>query len=163
MMQRGPEKSGPLIFAVKEGKMAELIIGGRTIPLSYSTYEMIEIERALGCTAFQLNDKVLGIRQTDEDDPTKIEMEIFRNPDMKENLGKLIRILGNAGLEEAGQDPDLTDRWVLKHMKPSMVAAYAVAAMYLINEGNQMEAKKEEKGPVDEGLEEEEGKKPQGN
>ena len=85
LMQRGPEKSGPLIFAVKEGKMAELIIGGRTIPLSYSTYEMIEIERALGCTAFQLNDKVLGIRQTDEDDPTKIEMEIFRNPDMKEN------------------------------------------------------------------------------
>ena len=96
--------------------MAELKIGGREIPLSYSTYEMIEIERALGCTAYQLNDKVLGLKQTDEDDPTKVEMEIFKNPDMKENLGKLIRSLGNAGLEEAGKEPDLTDRWVLKHM-----------------------------------------------
>lgn len=143
--------------------MAELTIGGRVIPLSYTCYEMIEIERALGCTAYQLNDKVLGLRQTDEDDPTKIEMEIFHNPDMKENLGKLIRILGNAGLEDAGMEPDLTDRWVLKHMKPSEVAALAVAVMIIINDGNQMEAEQERNGPVDEGLEEEQGKKQQGN
>ena len=143
--------------------MTELQIGGRTIPLSYSTFEMIEIERAMGCTAYQLNDKVLGIRQTDEDDPTKIEMEIIKNPDMKENACKLIRILGNAGLEEAGQEPDLTDRWVMKHIRPNMIASYAVAVMYVINEGNQMEAKREQSGPVDEGLEEEEGKKQQGN
>ena len=143
--------------------MTELQIGGRTIPLSYSTFEMIEIERAMGCTAYQLNDKVLGIRQPDEDDPTKIEMEIIQNPDMKENACKLIRILGNAGLEEAGQEPDLTDRWVMKHIRPNMIASYAVAVMYVINEGNQMEAKREQNGPVDEGLEEEEGKKQQGN
>lgn len=143
--------------------MAELQIGGREIPLHYSTFEMIEIERALGCTAYELNSKVLGLRQTDEDDPTKVELDIFRNPDMKENLGKLIRILGNAGLEEAGQEPDLTDRWVLKHMHPGSVAAYAVAVMVIINDGNQMEAKREESGPVDEGLEEEQGKKSPGN
>ena len=82
---------------------------------------------------------------------------------MKENACKLIRILGNAGLEETGQDPDLTDRWVMKHIRPNMIASYAVAVMYVINEGNQMEAKRENNGPVDEGLEEEEGKKQQGN
>ena len=143
--------------------MAELQIGGREIPLHYSTFEMIEIERALGCTAYELNSKVLGLRQTDEDDPTKVEMDIFRNPDMKENLGKLIRILGNAGLEEAGETADLTDRWVLKHMKPGMVMIYAVAVMAVVNEGNQMEMKKEDSGPVDETLQIEQGKKSPGN
>ena len=143
--------------------MAELTIGGRDIPLYYSTLEMIEIERTFGCTAFQLNDKILGLRQIDEDDPEKIDMEILRNADMKENLGKLIRILGNAGLEEAGEEPDLTDKWVMRHIRPAMVASYAVVAMYVVNEGNQMEAKREQNGPVDEGLEEEQGKKQPGN
>ncbi len=143
--------------------MAELTIGGRDIPLYYSTLEMVEIERTFGCTAFQLNDKILGLRQIDEDDPEKIDMEILRNADMKENLGKLIRILGNAGLEEAGMEPDLTDKWVMRHIRPAMVASYAVAAMYVVNEGNQMEAKREQNGPVDEGLEEEQGKKQPGN
>ena len=102
--------------------MAEIRIGGRQIPLFYSTYEMIEIEKSIG-------------------------------------LGKLIRILGNAGLEENGEAPDLTDKWVLKNMKPGMVMVYAVAVMAVVNEGNQMEMKKEDGGPVDETLEIEQGKK----
>ena len=143
--------------------MPDIKIGGRVIPLFYSTYEMIEIEKSIGCTAFQLNEKVIGARQTDEDDPDSFEMDIISKPENKENLGKLIRILGNAGLEEDGQEPDLTDRWVLRHMKPGMILIYAMAVMAVVNEGNQMEATKEENGPVDEGLEEEQGKKSQGN
>lgn len=143
--------------------MPDIKIGGRVIPLFYSTYEMIEIEKSIGCTAFQLNEKVIGARQTDEDDPDSFEMDIISKPENKENLGKLIRILGNAGLEENGEEPDLTDKWILKHMRPSMIVLYAVAVMAVVNEGNQMEATKEENGPVDEGLEEEQGKKSQGN
>ena len=146
--------------------MPEIKIGGREIPLFYSTYEMIEIEKSIGCTAYQLNEKVIGARQTNEDDPDDpegIELDILSKPENKENLGKLIRILGNAGLEEKGEEPDLTDRWVLKHMKPGMVMIYAVAVMAVVNEGNQMEMKKEDSGPVDETLEIEQGKKSPGN
>ena len=146
--------------------MPEIKIGGREIPLFYSTYEMIEIEKSIGCTAYQLNEKVIGARQTNEedpDDPDGIELDILSKPENKENLGKLIRIRGNAGLEETGEAADLTDKWVLKHMKPGMVMIYAVAVMAVVNEGNQMETKKEDSGPVDETLEIEQGKKSPGN
>lgn len=143
--------------------MPDIKIGGREIPLFYSTFEMIEIEKSIGCTAFQLNEKVIGARMTEEDNPDSFEMDLLNNPENKENLGKLIRILGNAGLEEKGEEPDLTDRWVLKNMKPSTIVLYAAAVMSVINEGNRMEAEKEHNGPIDEGLEEEQGKKSQGN
>ena len=145
--------------------MDSIIIGGRTIPLFYSTLEMVEIEKSIGCTAFQLNEKVMGARQIggDDDENAEFRIDLIDKPENKENLGKLIRILGNAGLEEDGQEPDLTDRWVLRHMKPGMIMIYAMAVMAIINEGNQMEAKKEENGPVDVLLEEEQGKKSQGN
>ena len=142
--------------------MTEIRIGGRQVPLFYSTYEMIEIEKSIGCTAYQLNDKVIGAHQTNTenpDDPDGIVLDILEKPENKENLGKLIRILGNAGLEENGETPDLTDKWVLKNMKPGMVMVYAVAVMAVVNEGNQMEMKKEDSGPVDETLEIEQGKK----
>lgn len=139
--------------------MPDIKIGGREIPLFYSTFEMIEIEKSIGCTAFQLNEKVIGARMTEEDNPDSFEMDLLNNPENKENLGKLIRILGNAGLEEKGEEPDLTDRWVLKNMKPSAIVLYAAAVMSVINEGNRMEAEKEHNGPIDEGLEEEQGKK----
>lgn len=143
--------------------MPEIKIGGRTIPLYYSTYETIEIQKSIGCTGFQLNEKVIGARQRDEDDPDSFEMDLLTNAENQENLGKLIRILGNAGLEEAGMEPDLTDKWVLRHLKPGMIVIYAAVVMTVVNDGNQMEATKEETGPVDEGLEEEQGKKSQGN
>ena len=44
-------------------------------------------------------------------------------------LGKLIRIMGNAGLEEEGSAPDLTDKWILRHIKPGLVMAYVIATV----------------------------------
>lgn len=147
--------------------MNSIIIGGRTIPLFYSTLEMVEIEKSIGCTAFQLNEKIMGARRIGGDDEESknfdVQIDLIDKPENKENLGRLIRILGNAGLEEDGQEPDLTDRWILRHMKPGMIMIYAMAVMAVINEGNQMEAKKEDNGPVDVLLEEEQGKKSQGN
>ena len=48
-------------------------------------------------------------------------------------------------------------------MQPGMIVIYAAAVMGVVNEGNQMEIKKDNKGPVDDVLEEEQGKKSPGN
>ena len=144
--------------------MNTIKIGGREIPLFYSTYELVAIQEEIGCTAFQLRDEVFGIKQEDEDDPMSIRMEVVTDPAKTKRLGTLLRIMGNAGLEEEGKEPDLTDKWVLRHMKPALIMAYAIAAMAVITEGNKTETPAEEKsGPVDEGLEEELAKKQPGN
>ena len=143
-----------------------LKIGGREIPLYYSTYETIAIQRDIGCTAFQLNEQVFGVEKIDEEEDASLEnvkLTVVNDPDKMEKLGKLIRILGNAGLEESGQEPDLTDKWVLRNMKPAMLMLYAVVMMAVITEGNIMEARDEKKGPVDEVLQEENAKKQQGS
>ena len=143
--------------------MTEIKIGGRTIPLSYSAFEMIEIQKQIGCTAFQLKDEVFGIRQEDEDDPNSVRIDVIKDPERLEKMGRLIAILGNAGLEEKGEEPDITYKWVLRNMKPALILGYAIAAMGEIAAGNMMEAREEETGPVDEGLEEQQAKKQPGN
>lgn len=145
--------------------MTELKIGGRVIPLLYTTKELIDIQNELGCTGHQIRDEVFGIRQTDEDDPTSIVFDCVTDGKKTEKLGTLIRILGNAGLEENGEQPDLTDKWILRHMKPGLILAFALVVMAEINIGNRVELTEDdkEKGPVDETLEEQLAKKPQGS
>jgi len=145
--------------------MKEIEIGGRKIPLLYTTMEMIEIQEKIGCTAFELKDEVFGIYWEDEDDPMSARMKVTSDPERLKKFGKLIMILGNAGLEENGEEPNLTDKWILRHMKPPMILNMAVAVVNEIAEGNRMESPKTESGngPVDEGLEDEIGKKQQGS
>ena len=143
--------------------MTEIKIGGRIIPLSYTAFEMIEIQKQIGCTAFQLKDEVFGIRQEDEDNPDSVQIDVIKDPERLEKMGKLIAILGNAGLEEKGEKPDITYKWVLRNMKPALILGYAIATMGEIAEGNMMESKDEETGPVDEILEEQQAKKQNGN
>ena len=145
--------------------MTEIKIGGRIIPLLYTTYEMVAIQEEIGCTSFQLKDEVFGIRQEDEDDPTSIQIDVGTDPEKTKKMATLIKILGNAGLEEKGQEPDLTEKWIMRNMKPAMIVPYAVLVMREISEGNKMETpdREGEKGPVDEGLEEQQAKKQQGN
>ena len=144
--------------------MKTIKIGKREIPLYYSTFEMVEIQEEIGCTAFQLKEEVFGIRQTDEDDPMSIVLDCVTDPVKTKKLGTLIRIMGNAGLEEDGQEGDLTDKWVLRNMKPALIMMFALAALTVINDGNRIEAPEaENQGPVDEGLEEQEAKKQPGN
>lgn len=135
-------------------KLPEIIIGERNIPLHYSTYETIAIQSEIGCTAFQLKDEVFGVKKIDEDEDEtlgNIELDVVKDPVKMMKMGKLIRILGNAGLEESGQEPNLTDKWILRHMKPSMIIMYALAMITVITAGNTMEAGRESNGePVDE-------------
>ena len=143
--------------------MTEIKIGGRIVPLSYSAFEMIEIQKQIGCTAFQLKDEVFGIHQEAEDNPDSVRIDVIKDPERLEKMGKLIAILGNAGLEEKGEKPDITYKWVLRNMKPALILGYAIATMGEIADGNMMESKDEETGPVDEILEEQQAKKQQGN
>ena len=145
--------------------MDTIKIGKREIPLFYSTYELIAIQEEIGCTAFQLREEVFGIVQEDEDDPMSIKMECVTDPKKTRRLGTLIRILGNAGLEEEGKEPDLTDKWILRHLNPTQIMPLAIIAMKVIVEGNQAEVPEaaENQGPVDEGLEEENAKKAPGD
>lgn len=143
--------------------MPGIKIGGREIPLLYTTYELVAIQEEIGCTGHQLRDEVFGIHLADEDDPSSVVFDCVTDGKKTKKLGTLIRILGNAGLEEQGEEPNLTDKWVLRNMKPGLLLVYALGAFAVINEGNRMEAKEEETGPVDEGLEEQQAKKQPGS
>ena len=146
-------------------KLPTIKIGGREIPLYYSSYEMIAFQEDIGCTAFQLNDVVFGIKRDEDDEEDKVRFGVLTDTEKLKKLGTLIRILGNAGLEQEGKEPDLTDKWVLRNIKPGMIMVYVIALVAVITEGNKIESttSEEEKGPVDEGLEEQNAKKQPGN
>ena len=146
-------------------KLPTIKIGGREIPLFYSSYEMIAFQKDIGCTAYELNEQVFGVHREDENDDSRVRFDVITDMDKLAKMGTLIRILGNAGLEEEGQEPDLTDKWVLRNIKPGMIMVYVIALVAIIAEGNRIESlkKAEEKGAVDEGLEEEMAKKQPGN
>ena len=137
----------------------EIKIGNRTIPMTLTTFEMIAIQDEIGCTVGQLRDQVFGLEQNLETDEYSFKM--VDDKDRLKKFGTLIRILGNAGLEEAGQKPDLTDKWVLRNIRPAMIMAYTIAITSVINEAMRMETGQQQEGPVDEGLEEENRKKEQ--
>ena len=142
--------------------MTEIKIGNRTVPMTMTTFELIAIQEEIGCTVAQLRDQVFGIEKDEETD--KISMTVITDPEKMKKFGTLVRILGNAGLDEAGQEADLTDKWVLRNMKPAMILPYVIVVLSVINEAMLMESAKEEKtGPVDEVLEEQNRKKEPGN
>ena len=138
--------------------MASIMLKGREIPLLYTVWEMklIQEEIAPLATAIAM---VTGRNPEDEKDTSR-----FGGAEQLGAVARLIKILGNAGLEEKGEAPDLTDKWILKNIKPGMIIGYALAAYAVINDGNKIEqtAPAEEQGPVDEGLEEEIEKKQPG-
>ena len=140
-----------------EKKPDEIKIGGRSIPLMLSTMEMAEIQEEIGCTVGQLRDEVFGLQVDMETD--KVTFGIVEDGKKIRKFAKLIRILGNAGLEETGQAPDLTDKWILRNMKPGLLMAYVVGVTAIINAAMQIETGKKPEGPVDEVLEEENRKK----
>ena len=146
-------------------KLPTIRIGGREIPLFYSTMELISIQDEIGCTAFQLNEEVFGVHLEDEDDQSSVRFGVITDAEKTKKLGTLIRILGNAGLEEEGQEPDLTDKWILRHIKPGMIMVYVIALIAVLTEGNKIESIRKEKqeGQRDLILEEEDAKKQPGN
>lgn len=142
-----------------------LNIGGREIPLILSTYELADIQEEIGCTAAQMQDQVFGIERVIEDEQEKTLFHVAENPEMMRKFAKLIRICGNAALEEKGETPDLTDKWIMRRIKPGNIIVYALIMMGLIVDAMKTEigSMKKDDGPVDEILEEENRKKEQGS
>lgn len=137
-------------------------IGEREIPMMLSTAELIDIQEEIGCTVGQLRDEVFGVEINFETD--EVKFGVVSDKEKLKKFAKLIRIMGNAGLEEAGEEPNLTDKWILRHMKVPMIAPYVVAVSAVINEWMYTEVSQKKKdGPTDEILEEENRKKEQGS
>ena len=129
--------------------MTSIKLKGREIPLSYSVYEMKLVQEEIAPLGKMLN-LVTGKNPDDEKDTSW-----FGGAAHIEAVGKLIRIMGNAGLEEAGEDADLTDKKVMRAIKPADLLEVINTCLNVINEGMSSEIPEEKKtGPVDVTLEE---------
>ena len=122
---------------------------GRVIPLIYTVYEMKTIQEEIGPLS-GLMDSILGRNPENHED-----LSAFGGAKHLGDIAKLAKILGNAGLEEAGEQPDLTEKKILRSMKTEDLLGVINACMDAINEGMASEIPDgDEDGPVDVTLEE---------
>ena len=129
--------------------METITLKGRAVPLLYTVWEMKQIQEEIAPMAKAIN-LVLGRNPDDKKDKT-----MYGGAQHLDALAKLIRILGNAGLEEAGEAPDLTDRKILRALRPTDLVEAINACMNAMSEGMKSEIPEEKKeGPVDVTLEE---------
>ena len=129
--------------------MASITLKGREIPLMYTTYEMKMLQEQFG-TLSDFDYQLLGKNRDDPEDTSK-----YGGPEQLDAVAGGIRILGNAGLEDAGKDADLTDKWILRALRPAQLIDAVKAVMKALQEGNRSEIpEKEQTGPVDVTLEE---------
>lgn len=125
-----------------------ITLKGREIPLIYTTYEMKQLQEEIAPLG-KLNYAIYGRNPDDENDRSK-----YASAEHLEAVAKLIRILGNAGLEEAGEEPDLTDKKVMRAIRPADLVEMVNACTQAMDEGYESEIPVEkQKGPVDVTLE----------
>ena len=119
-----------------------LQIAGREIPLRYTMRELADMEETIGT------------------------MDNFRDLMLKgshrlRNMAAAIRIMGNSGLNKAGETADLTDDWLLDHMDPGKLKGYQIAVLGAFTDGFRMETEEDQERDLV--LEEIERKKEPGN
>ena len=135
--------------------MASITLKGREIPLLYTTFELKALQEEIAPFSRMVN-IILGRNPDDTKDTSA-----FGSAEHIEAVAKLIRILGNAGLEEAGEAADLTDKKIMRAIKPMDLMEKISCCMDAINEGMTSEIpEKEDEGPVDVTLEEMKKKDP---
>ena len=129
--------------------MATIRIKGREIPLIYTVYEMKQVQEEIGPLSRAIS-LVLGRNPDDKEDDSG-----YGGPEHLGAAAKLIRILGNAGLEEAGEKPELTEKSIMRALKPMELFPMINACLDTMNEGMESEIpEKEDEEPVDVTLEE---------
>lgn len=129
--------------------MVTIKLKERYIPLLYTAWEMKEIQEEIAPLG-RVFSIVLGKNPDDPEDRSK-----YAGAEHLAALAKMIRILGNAGLEEAGEEADLTNKKVLRSLRQDDIPYAVNACAAAINEGMASEIpEKEETGPVDVTLEE---------
>lgn len=109
--------------------MITIHLKGREIPLLYTVMEMKTIQEDI-CPLGDLSYRILGVNRDDPEDRNG-----FGGPEHLDAVAKLIRILGNAGLEEAGENPDLTEKKILRALKPTEISGMVNACAEALNEG----------------------------
>ena len=109
--------------------MITITLRGREIPLLYTTYEMKLIQEEIAPLG-EVNYVIFGRNKDDEEDTS-----LYGSPKHLEAIGKMIRILGNAGLEETGENADLTDKWVMRALKPAQIVEAVGKCVEAMNEG----------------------------
>lgn len=134
--------------------MAKITLKGREIPLIFTMLELRDMQQEIA-RLDDLQYVLFGRNRNDEKDTSG-----YCSPGHLDAVAKAIRIMGNAGLEEAGEAPDLTDKKVLRGLNPTEILAVSSACLEAISEGMASEIPpKEADGPVDVGLQEMERKK----
>ena len=129
--------------------MVTITLKGREIPLVYTVWEMKQIQEEIAPLSRAIR-LVLGRNPDNTED-----MSLYGGVEHLKAAAKLIRILGNAGLEEAGEVPDLTDKKVLRAIRPDEIITVINACMNAMSDGMASEIPEEKKeGPVDVTLEE---------
>ena len=101
-----------------------LKIGERKIPLRFRMNQFIEIEETVGNLG-EVRDLILNGKHR------------------LSNLVTVIRILGNAGLKAAKQEPDLTDEWLKENMDPHALRAYQIGVLACLTQESYSEAEEE--------------------
>lgn len=128
--------------------MAKITLRGKEIPLILTTLEIKQLQEEIAPIG-KLIMRLIGRAETDDE-----EASMYMSAEHLDTIGKTIRILGNAGLEETGEEPDLTDKWVMRALKPSMITEAIGTCISAINEGMESEIPAEKaEGPVDVTLE----------
>ena len=102
-----------------------VMIAERKIPLRFRMNQFIEIEENIGN---------LG----------EVRDLILKGKNRLRNMIGVIRILGNAGLKAAGEDPDLTDDWLKENMEPHALLAYQAAIIGCLTKEGESQAVREE-------------------
>lgn len=138
--------------------MASITIKGREIPLIYTVYEMKQVQEEIAPLDRAIS-LVLGRNPDDKEDQSK-----YGGAEHLEAAATLIRILGNAGLEEAGEAPDLTEKKIMRALKPGELMMAINTCMDTMAEGMASEIpEKKQEGPVDVTLEDMKKKEPKEN
>ena len=137
--------------------MITITLKGRTIPLLYTTYEMKTIQEEIA----PIGEAIPMVLGRNPDDKT--DMSRYGSAEHLGAMAKLIRILGNAGLEESGEEPDLTDKKVMRALRPAELAQAMNRCMDAMNAGMESEIPEKDSGPVDVTLEEMKKKEEKGD
>lgn len=135
--------------------MVTINLKGREIPLLLTTEEMKTIQEEIA----PLEEVVARVLGRDPENPE--DRKGFLGPEHLKAATKMIRIMGNAGLEENGEEPDLTDKKVARAIRPAELPKMVNECIAAWNEGmaSEIPARPKEAGPVDVVLEEIEKKK----
>ncbi len=138
--------------------MAKIILKGREIPLLYTSMELKAAQEEIG-PLDELRSAITGVKNVDG----AADTSGYGSAEHLGKLAKMIRIMGNAGLEEAGEAADLTEKKILRAIRPAEIPEMIGICVDAINEGWASEIPTEKKsGPVDVVLEEIEKKKETG-